>query len=94
MSGKEAITLEQEYKDDRALLACYQKKLLEPGWAGELTDSEAAYIGAELSKSPILRGRWRKALRSEGYTGKRRKRPSIYVIKMWSEFLISAQPVE
>jgi len=34
------------------------RKLLEPGWAGELGRDELAYIKAELKKSPSLKRRW------------------------------------
>ena len=37
----------------------YAKKLLEPGWAGEVDDAEAAHIAKKLSDSPALRRRWR-----------------------------------
>jgi hypothetical protein len=33
-------------------------KLLEPGWAGQPTPSEVAYIKVELLKSALLRQRW------------------------------------
>jgi hypothetical protein len=33
-------------------------KLLEPGWAGQPTPSEVAYIKVELMKSAALRQRW------------------------------------
>lgn len=36
----------------------YAKKLLEPGWAGEVNDVEAAHIARELSQSPMLRRLW------------------------------------
>ena len=37
----------------------YAKKLLEPGWAGEVDDAEAAYIAKKLTDSPALRRLWR-----------------------------------
>ena len=83
------MTLQQEYKRDPKLLALYESRLLEPGWAGQLADNEAEYIAKAVSKDPMLKGRWRRALREAGYTGQRRKRPSIYVIKMWNDFLVS-----
>jgi hypothetical protein len=33
-------------------------KLLIPGWAGEVTDIEAAYIAGELKKDSVLRQKW------------------------------------
>jgi len=36
----------------------YKENLLEPGWAGELSRVELAYIKSELQKSPSLRRRW------------------------------------
>lgn len=36
----------------------YAKKLLEPGWTGEVDDIEAAYIVRELNSSARLRQRW------------------------------------
>ena len=35
-----------------------QKKLLEPGWAGQLSDSEIEFIQRELKRSPRLWQRW------------------------------------
>jgi len=43
---------------DRELHDHYAKKLLIPGWAGEVTDAEAKYIGDELTKSQKLRLAW------------------------------------
>lgn len=43
---------------DPELHAFYARKLLEPGWAGEPTDAEAAYIARELTRSPRLRQTW------------------------------------
>lgn len=83
------LKLEIEYRDDPKLLAFYKVKLLEPGWAGELSDNEAEYIASELSKSPKLRGIWRKTLMEAGYAGRRRKKPSPYVVKLWNDFLCS-----
>jgi len=52
------MTLEERYTSDPGLLAFYKKKLLIPGWAGELKRYELQYIKAELKKSPSLRVRW------------------------------------
>lgn len=46
------------YRDDPELLRFYKKKLLIPGWAGQVTDAEARYIAAQLKNSPILRAKW------------------------------------
>lgn len=46
---------------DPVLHDLYAKKLLIPGWAGEVDDTEAGYIAAKLTKSPTLRARWRVA---------------------------------
>ncbi len=81
------LLLDEELKNDQPLLAWYKIKLLDPGWAGELTDAEAEYISIELSKNPTLRGTWRRALKDAGYTGRRRKKPSIYVIKLWNDVI-------
>ena len=86
------IALEKDHSRDPGLLAFYKDKLLIPGWSGILTDAEAEYIGQELAKSPNLRGVWRRALREAGYTGQRRKRPSVFVVKLWNEVLTN--PVE
>ena len=39
----------------------YARKLLIPGWAGDVDDIEAEYIAAKLTKSPTLRAQWRVA---------------------------------
>jgi len=44
--------------DDMELHDMYSRKLLIPGWAGEVTDAEAQYIGEQLSKSAKLRQAW------------------------------------
>lgn len=45
------MTLEERYKGEPGLLSFYQRKLLEPGWAGELDSVELAYIKSELRQS-------------------------------------------
>ena len=35
-----------------------QRKLLEPGWAGQLSDGEIEFIQRELRRSPTLWRRW------------------------------------
>jgi hypothetical protein len=52
------MTLEERYADDSRLLGLYKRKLLEPGWAGELDYVELAYIKSELGQSASLRRRW------------------------------------
>jgi hypothetical protein len=52
------MSLEEEYANDPKLLKFYQEGLLEPGWAGELSRNELAYIKSELKKSPSLKRRW------------------------------------
>lgn len=53
------MTLEERYRDDPGLLEFYIRKLLIPGWPGELDDVELAYIKSQLKISPALRRRWR-----------------------------------
>ena len=36
------MSLEELYREDRELFSLYLKKLLEPGWAGELDPMEIA----------------------------------------------------
>lgn len=52
------MSLEKPYASDSQLLAFYKRRLLEPGWAGELSPDELAYIKSELRKSPTLRRKW------------------------------------
>ena len=52
------MTLQKRYADNADLLAFYQKKLLLPGWAGELDSIELVYIKSELRRSASLRRRW------------------------------------
>ena len=51
-------SLEEEYANDPKTLKLYQDNLIEPGWAGELTRNELAYIKSQLEKSPSLKRRW------------------------------------
>jgi len=53
------VLVEQCYSNDPHLLSLNQKKLLEPGWAGELSPEEFAYIKSQLRQSPSLKRRWR-----------------------------------
>lgn len=52
------MTLEERYADDPILLNFYRRKLLQPGWAGELDTVELAYIKSQLKQSPSLKRRW------------------------------------
>ena len=52
------MSLEKPYASDSQPLEFYKRKLLEPGWAGELSPDELAYIKSELRKSPTLRRKW------------------------------------
>jgi hypothetical protein len=52
------VRLEEQYKDDLELPAFLEKKLLEPGWAGELSPDEFAYVKCQLRQSPSLKRRW------------------------------------
>jgi hypothetical protein len=58
MARDTEVTLEERYAGDPELLKFYKKKLLEPGWAGELKPYELAYIKSQLRLSPSLRRRW------------------------------------
>ena len=51
-------TLEERYRDDPGLLQFYKKKLLIPGWAGELDKEELSYIKKKLFTNRPLRARW------------------------------------
>jgi len=52
------VSLQERYANAPELLEFYQRKLLEPGWAGELKPYELAYIKSQLRLSPSLRRRW------------------------------------
>jgi hypothetical protein len=58
MAKGNEMSLEEKYTDNPELLRFYKRNLLEPGWAGELSPDELAYIKAELKKSPSLKRRW------------------------------------
>jgi len=47
------MSLQEQQANNLDIQKLCQRKLLEPGWAGEL-----AYIKAELKKSPSLKRRW------------------------------------
>ena len=52
------MSLQERYANNPQLLAFYEKKLLIPGWAGELHPDELAYIKSQLQGSPSLKRRW------------------------------------
>ena len=52
------MTLYEIHENDPGLLKFYKKKLLIPGWAGELSPDEFAYIKSQLKASPSLKRRW------------------------------------
>lgn len=52
------MTLNERYADDSGLLEFYKKKLLIPGWAGEIKPDELKYIKSQLRASPSLKRRW------------------------------------
>jgi hypothetical protein len=52
------MPLAEGHTGSPGLFRCYQRNLLEPGWAGELNPDELAYIKSELKKSPSLKRRW------------------------------------
>jgi hypothetical protein len=59
MVEKSNIMSYKELRDNAPqLLDFYKQKLLEPGWAGELSPSEFTYIKSQLKQSPSLKRRW------------------------------------
>jgi len=56
-------------KDDKKLDDMYARKLLDPGWSGEVTDAEARHISEQLTQRPELRRVWEVAK----FTRQRRK---------------------
>jgi len=52
------MSLEEKYANDPQLLGFYKRKVLEPGWAGELSPGELTYIKSQLRQSPSLKRRW------------------------------------
>ena len=52
------MTLDEMHEDAPGLLVFYKKKLLIPGWAGEIKPFELDYIKSELRASPSLKRRW------------------------------------
>jgi len=52
------MSIEECYTQAPFLLEFYKKKLLEPGWAGELNPDEFTYIKCQLRQLPSLKRRW------------------------------------
>ena len=52
------MSIEECYAQEPFLLEFYRKKLLEPGWAGELSTDEFGYIKSQLRQSPSLKRHW------------------------------------
>jgi hypothetical protein len=52
------MTPEEGYRSDIKLLYFYRRKLIEPGWAGELNPDEFAYVKCQLRQLPSLKRRW------------------------------------
>lgn len=52
------MTFEERYAHAPELLEFYKRKLLQPGWAGELKPYEFTYIKSQLRQSPSLKRRW------------------------------------
>ena len=44
--------------DINEFIEFYKEKLHEPGWTGELSPDELAYIKSQLKRSPSLKRRW------------------------------------
>jgi len=53
-----SVTLEERYTSDNKLPEFCRVKVVEPGWAGELSPDEFAYIKSQLKQSPSLKRRW------------------------------------
>jgi len=52
------VSLQERYVNTPELLDFYKKKLIQPGWAGELSPDEFAYVKCRLRQSPSLKRRW------------------------------------
>lgn len=53
-----SMSLKSKYASEPELLSFYRKKLLDPGWAGELSPDELAHIKSQLKQSASLKRRW------------------------------------
>ncbi len=58
MRTRGKTSLEQVYCGDSILKDLYLNKLLEPGYAGEINDTELAYIKTKLFNDRRLRAKW------------------------------------
>jgi hypothetical protein len=56
--GAAMESLEERCRDNPQLPGFCQEKLLEPGWAGELSPDELAYVRSQLRQLSSLRRRW------------------------------------
>ena len=56
--GEATVPLEERYNNDPQLAGSCQRKLLRPGWPGELGPDELAYVKTQLRQSPSLKRRW------------------------------------
>ncbi|MCD6599539.1 MAG: hypothetical protein J7L19_03095 [Dehalococcoidia bacterium] len=52
------MSFEQEHNNGLNIREFHREKLLEPGWPGELSPSELAYVKSEIRKSPSLKRIW------------------------------------
>ena len=52
------MTLEERYNGNNEPSEFSKRKLIEPGWAGELSPDEFVYIKSQLRQSPSLKRRW------------------------------------
>jgi len=50
--------MRERYAKDPVLLDFYRRRLLEPGWPGELDDVELGYLKSHLQRSNRLRTHW------------------------------------
>lgn len=57
-TDSEKMSIEEYYAQDPFLLEFYKKKLLQPGWAGELSPDEFAYVKCQLRQSPSIKRHW------------------------------------
>lgn len=78
---------------DPELHDTYAKKLLIPGWGGEITYGEAKYIAERLTQSPRLRQLWKVAL----FTRQRKKiTPTIAkrLCRWWAARTVTATDIK
>jgi hypothetical protein len=58
MAEESRTILEKQHANDPDLSNSSKRGLLVPGWAGELSPDEFAFVKSELRKSPSLKRRW------------------------------------